>query len=105
MEQSKIIDTLETYHVSWREGGCDEEDQYNVFFAKMHKSINSLIGRKLIMFHCLVDMVGKIISATKELKALATKQKENSDILKRKVDFEEARNDKLCMTIQKDNEG
>ena len=51
-----------------------------------------------------MDVVGKHSTIIKDLEILVAKEKENYVLLERKVDLEEARNDKLCKKIQTTND-
>ena len=71
----------------------------NPMFAKMEKFMCSLKGKKLTMFRMLMEMVSKHTITIKELETLVTEEKEKCEILERKVQYEEARNDELCLKI------
>src|SRR3954463_924892 len=68
-------------------------------FAKLNKVMCSLKGKKLTMFRMLMEMVGKHTFTIKELEILVTKEKEKYEILEWKVQYEEARNDEVCLKI------
>ena len=61
-------------------------------FTKLNKVTCSLKGKKLTMFRMHAITI-------KELKTLVTEEKEKYEILERKVQYEEARNDELCLKI------
>ena len=63
--------------------------------AKLDKFMCSLKGKKLTMFRMLMEMVSKHTITIKELETLVTEEKEKCEILERKVQYEEARNDEL----------
>ena len=67
--------------------------------AKLNKFMCSLKGKKLTMFRMLMEMVSKHTITIKELETLVTEEKEKCEILERKVQYEEARNDELCLKI------
>ena len=51
------------------------------------------------MFRMLMEMVSKHTITIKELETLVTEEKEKCEILERKVQYEEARNDELCLKL------
>ena len=62
-----------------------------------------LKGKKLTMFlYAYGD--GKHTITIKELETLVTEEKEKYEILERKVQYEEARNDELCLKIGTNND-
>jgi hypothetical protein len=68
-------------------------------FAKIDKFMCSLKGKKLTMFRMLMEMVSKNTITIKELETLVAEEKEKYEILERNVQYEEARNDELCLKI------
>ena len=77
----------------------EDDDLDDPMIAKLNKFMCSLKGKKLTMFHMLTEMVGKHTFTIKELETLITEEKEKYEILERKVQYEEARNDELCLKI------
>ena len=82
----------------------DEDDINDPLFEKMSKFMSFLKGKKLTMFRMLMEMVSKHTITIKELKTLVTEEKEKYEILKWKVQYEEARNDELCVKIGTNND-
>ena len=51
------------------------------------------------MFRMIMEMVSKHTITIKELETLVNEEKEKYEILERKVQYEEARDDELCLKI------
>ena len=81
------------------EDSYEDDDLDDPMLAKLNKFMCSLKGKKLTMFHMLMEMVSKHTITIKELETLVTEEKEKYEILERKVQYEEAQNDELCLKI------
>ena len=79
------------------EDSYEDDDIDDHMLAKLNKFMCSLKGKKLTMFRILMEMVNKHTITIKELETLVTEEKEKCEILERKVQYEEARNDELCL--------
>ena len=81
------------------EDSYEDDDLADPMLPKLNKFMCFLKGKKLTMFRMLMEMVSKHTIAIKELETLVTEEKEKYEILERKVQYEEARNDELCLKI------
>ena len=72
------------------EDSYEDDDIDDPMLAKLNKFMCSLKGKKLTMFHMLMEMVSKHTISIKELETLVTEEKEKYEILERKVQYEEA---------------
>ena len=81
------------------EDSYEDDDIDDPMLAKLNKVMCSLKGKKLTMFRMLMEMVSKHTITIKELETLVTEEREKCEILERKVQYEEARNDELCLKI------
>ena len=66
--------------------------------------MSTLKGSKLKMFHYFMDVVSLQTTNIKNLETLVAEEKENYVLLEKRVDVEEARNDKLCKIGQTTND-
>ena len=81
------------------EDSYEDDDIDDPTLAKLNKFMCSPTGKKLTMFRMLMEMVSKHTITIKELETLVTEEKEKCEILEQKVQYEEARNDELCLKI------
>ena len=81
------------------EGSYEDNDLDDPMIAELNKFMCSLKGKKLTMFRMLIEMVSKHTITIKELDTLVTEEKGKYEILERKVQYEEAWNDELCLKI------